>query len=230
MLTLFTENSGAISDVPISNEPDRAGQLASLERPEENWWAPKARKQRQLKPQTAPPPRNEVNTSHFSLSHWHGSRTQLVSPALNGEDDQALPSLFAGLPDRTPKKRKAKEPPLSTDDGEHDPNLGSRLEHAVDRHQLPRFSKTPLKENSAIEGAKGPNTASAHITAIKSDKGSIAAGSGIEGVKGLSPARKSDKSSISGIESVKGSSPVVKGSTSSVPSGLVPNGEVVINC
>ncbi len=40
------------------------------------------------------------------------------------------------------------------------PELGSRLVNAVDdRHQLTRFSKTPVKEHTAIESIKGSSAA-----------------------------------------------------------------------
>jgi hypothetical protein len=71
-------------------------------------------------------------------------------------------------------------------------DLGSRLEHAVDdRHQLTRFSKTPLKEHIEQGGDKGPSSKE----------------TGIEGDKGPSSVRKDNMDPGTGIESAKGSSP-----------------------
>jgi hypothetical protein len=134
-----------------------------------------------------------------------GSRTQLVS--LSSQRRRSGSPLLAGLPDRTPKKRKAKEPPVSTIESapaSSSSDLGSRLEHAVDdRHQLTQFSKTPLKEHLEQGGDKGPSS-------IETGKG---------GDKGPSPVRKGNDVSASGIESAKGSSPATdiesaKGSSS----------------
>jgi len=86
-----------------------------------------------------------------------GSRTQLVT--LSSQRRRSGSPLLAGLPDRTPKKRKAKEPPASGTENapaSSSSDLGSRLENAVDdRPQVTRFSKTPLKEHSDIGGDKG---------------------------------------------------------------------------
>jgi hypothetical protein len=122
-----------------------------------------------------------------------GARTQLVT--LPSQRRRSGSPLLAGLPDRTPKKRKAKESPSSTAESapaSSSSDLGSRLEHAVDdRHQLTRFSKTPLKEHLEQGGDKGPSS-------TETGKG---------GDKGPSPVRKGNDVPVSGIESAKGSSP-----------------------
>jgi hypothetical protein len=134
-----------------------------------------------------------------------GTKTQLVT--LSSQRRRSGSPLLAGLPDRTPKKRKAKESPVSTIESapaSSSSDLGSRLEHAVDdRHQLTRFSKTPLKEHLEQGGDKGPSS-------TETGKG---------GDKGPSPVRKGNDVSASGIESAKGSSPATdiesaKGSSS----------------
>jgi hypothetical protein len=99
-----------------------------------------------------------------------GTRTQLVT--LSSQRRRSGSPLLAGLPDRTPKKRKAKESPVSTIESapvSSISDLGNRLEHAVDdRHQLTRFSKTPPKEHIEQGGDKGP---SSKETDIEADKG-----------------------------------------------------------
>ncbi len=86
---------------------------------------------------------------------WYENSTGLLS----SQRGRSGSPLLTGLPDRTPKKRKAKETPLSADEStlaSSVSDLGSRLEHAVDdRPQVTRFSKTPLKEHSDIGGDKG---------------------------------------------------------------------------
>jgi hypothetical protein len=98
-----------------------------------------------------------------------GTRTQLVT--LPSQRRRSGSPLLAGLPDRTPKKRKAKEFPVSTIESapaSSISDLGSRIEHAVDdRHQLTRFSKTPLKEHTDKGGDKGPSSEETGIGAIK---------------------------------------------------------------
>jgi hypothetical protein len=120
------------------------------------------------------------------------TRTQLVSLSSSQRRRSGFP-LLAGLPDQTPKRRKAKEPVLFTEEDVYDQNLGSHLEQVVDdRHQL-----TPPKEYSSIEGAKGPSAAIAH-TVIESAEGSSAASA--------HTAIESAKGSSAGKERVKGSS------------------------
>jgi hypothetical protein len=122
-----------------------------------------------------------------------GTRTTLVT--LPSQRRRSSSPLLAGLPDRTPKKRKAKESPVSTIESApsaSSSDLGSRLEHAVDdRHQLTRFSKTPLKEHFEQGGDKGPSSKETDI----------------EGVKGPSSVRKDNLNPATDIESAKGSSP-----------------------
>ncbi len=140
-----------------------------------------------------------------------GTRTQLVT--LPSQRRRSGSPLLAGLPDRTPKKRKgkAKESPVSTIESataSSISDLGSRLEHAVDdRHQLTRFSKTPLKEHLEQRGDKGPSS-------TETGKG---------GDKGPSSVRKGNDVSASGIESAKGSSPADFAS-SGVYAGKSPRG------
>jgi hypothetical protein len=109
-----------------------------------------------------------------------GTRTQLFLLS-SSQRRRSGSSLLAGLPEPAPKRRKAKEPVLSADTYVPDPNLGSRLEQAVDdrRNQV-------VSARTAKEGAKGPSAASAHIAREReSDKGSSA---GEESAKGSSPA------------------------------------------
>ena len=64
--------------------------------------------------------------------------------------------LNPGLPEHTPKKRRVKEAVLSTEGLQFDPNLGSRLEQAVDdRHCQVMSAQAPLKERIGNESAKG---------------------------------------------------------------------------
>jgi hypothetical protein len=64
--------------------------------------------------------------------------------------------LNPGLPEHTPKKRRAKEAVLSTEGQQFDPNLGSRLEQAVDdRHRQIMSAQAPLKERIGDGSAKG---------------------------------------------------------------------------
>jgi hypothetical protein len=123
-----------------------------------------------------------------------GTRTQLVT--LPSQRRRSGSPLLAGLPDRTPKKRKAKESPVSTIESppvSSISDLGSRLEHAVDdRHQLTRFSKSPLKEHIEQGGDKGPSSKETDI----------------EGDKGPSSVRKGTEIPATGTESAKGSSSV----------------------
>jgi hypothetical protein len=66
------------------------------------------------------------------------------------------PPLNPGLPEHNPKKRRTKEPASSTEEQHFDPNLGSRLEHAVDdRHRQIMSAQAPLKERIEDESAKG---------------------------------------------------------------------------
>jgi hypothetical protein len=67
------------------------------------------------------------------------------------------PPLNPGLPEHTPKKRRTKEPVLSTEGHQFDPNLGSRLEQAVDdRYRQIMSAQAPLKERIIEdESAKG---------------------------------------------------------------------------
>ncbi len=65
------------------------------------------------------------------------------------------PSLNPGLPEHTPKKRRTKEPVLSTEGHQFDSDLGSRLEQAVDdRHRQIMSTQAPLKERIEDERAK----------------------------------------------------------------------------
>ncbi len=122
-----------------------------------------------------------------------GARTQLVT--LPSQRRRSGSPLLAGLPDRTPKKRKAKESPAPGTDNAPasiSSDLGSRLKHAVDdRHQLTRFSKTPPKEHIEQGGDKGPSS-------TETGKG---------GDKDPSSVRMGNDVSATGIESAKGSSP-----------------------
>ncbi len=91
-----------------------------------------------------------------------GLRSQMLnlSPALQGSPSLSVrrrsggndPLLSLDM-DPTPKRRKQKEasPPLSNQVAAEDPNLGSRLEHAIDmraqqRQQQVLNEQTPIKE------------------------------------------------------------------------------------
>jgi hypothetical protein len=159
--------------------------------------SPKDKKATATKATNDPPPTATRRTSIPARSPIDdGARTQLVT--LSSQRRRPGSPLLTGLPDRTPKKRKAKESPVSAI--ENAPassvsDLGSRIEHAVDdRHQLTRFSKTPLKEHTDKGGDKGPS----------SD-----VETGIGGDKGPSSVRKDNVDPATGIESAKGSSPDV---------------------
>ncbi len=119
-----------------------------------------------------------------------GGRIQLAT--LSSQRRRSGSPLLAGLPDRTPKKIKAKESPVSAIEStpaSSVSDLGSRLEHAVDdRHQLTRFSKTPPKEHTDIGGDKGPSSAETDI----------------EGVKGPCSVRKDNFDPATGKEGVDG--------------------------
>ena len=146
--------------------------------------SPKDKKATATKATNDPPPPATRRTPIPARSPIDdGTRTQLVT--LSSQRRRSGSPLLAGLPDRTPKKKKAKESPVS--------GVGSRLEHAVDdRHQLIRFSKTPPKEHTDIGGDKGPSSG---------------VETGIEGDKGPSPVRKDNADPVTGKEGDKGSSP-----------------------
>ncbi len=180
-------------------EPDRAGQ------PGRKPMSPKDKKATATKATNDPSPPARRTRIPARSPIDDGTRTQLVT--LSSQRRRSGSPLLAGLPDRTPKKRKAKESPVSTIEStpaSSSSDLGSSLEHAVDdRHQLTRFSKTPLKEHLEQGGDKGPSS-------TETGKG---------GDKGPSPVRKGNDVSASGIESAKGSSPATgiesaKGSSS----------------
>ncbi len=92
------------------------------------------------------------------------------------------PPLNPGLPEHTPKKRRTKEPAPSTEEPQFDPDLGSRLEQAVDdRHRQIMSTQAKIKEESAKgsgneESAKGAgNEESANGSGKEeSEKGSMA--------------------------------------------------------
>jgi hypothetical protein len=66
------------------------------------------------------------------------------------------PPLNPSLPEHTPKKRRVKEPVLSTEGHQFDPQLGSRIEQAVDdRHRQIMSAQAPLKERIEDKSAKG---------------------------------------------------------------------------
>jgi hypothetical protein len=66
------------------------------------------------------------------------------------------PPLNPGLPEHTPRKRRTKEPVLSTEGQQFDPDLGSRLEQPVDdRHRQIMSAQAPLKERTEEESSKG---------------------------------------------------------------------------
>ncbi len=117
-----------------------------------------------------------------------GTRTQLF-PLSSSQRRRSGSPLLTGLPEPVPKRRKAKEPVLSADTYVPDPNLGSRLEQAVDdrRNQV-------VSARTAKEGAKGPSAASVH-TDKESDKSSSSAS--------IHTSRESDKGSSAGEESDK---------------------------
>ncbi len=122
-----------------------------------------------------------------------GTRTQLF-PLSSSQRRRSGSPLLTGLPEPAPKRRKAKEPVLSADTYVPDPNLGIRIEQAVDdrRNQV-------VSARTAKEGAKGPSAASVH-TDGESDKGSSSASA--------RTVKESVKSSSVGEESAKGASPV----------------------
>ena len=66
------------------------------------------------------------------------------------------PPLNPGLPEHTPKKRRTKEPSPSKEERQIDPDLGSRLEQAVDdRYRQIMSAQAPLlKESIEDESAK----------------------------------------------------------------------------
>jgi hypothetical protein len=66
------------------------------------------------------------------------------------------PPLNPGLPEHTPKKRRAKEPVLSTEGHQFDPQLGSLIEQTVDdRHRQKMSAQTTIKEWIEDRSAKG---------------------------------------------------------------------------
>jgi hypothetical protein len=157
--------------------------------------SPKDKKATATKATNEPPPLATRRTPLPARSPIDDdTRTQLI-PLFSQRRRSGSP-LLAGLPDRTPKKRKAKESPdsaIESAPASSVSDLGSRLEHAVDdRHQLTRFSKTPPKEHTDIGGDKGPSSG---------------VETGIEGDKGPSPVRKDNADPATGKEGDKGSSP-----------------------
>ena len=87
------------------------------------------------------------------------------------------PPLNPGLPEHTPRKRRGKEqaePALSTEGQQFDPNLGSRLEQAVDdRHRQVMSVQAPLKErigDGSAKGATNVECASRHLLKISNAK------------------------------------------------------------
>jgi hypothetical protein len=75
------------------------------------------------------------------------------------QGQEALPSTLAFLNLNTllkTKKRRTKEPVLSTEEQQFDPDLGSRQEQAVDdRHRQIMSAQAPLKERIEEESGKG---------------------------------------------------------------------------
>ncbi len=74
------------------------------------------------------------------------------------------PPLNTGLPEHTPKKRRTKESPKkepapSTEERQFEPNLGIRLEQAVEDRLYQTMSvQAPLKERIADESVKGSDS------------------------------------------------------------------------
>jgi hypothetical protein len=85
-----------------------------------------------------------------------GAMSQMFNLSAPHRKGTGGPPLNPGLPEHTPKKRRTKEPVLSTEGHQFDPNLGSRLEQAVDdRHRQIMSAQAPLKERIEYESAKG---------------------------------------------------------------------------
>jgi hypothetical protein len=85
-----------------------------------------------------------------------GARSQMFNLSAPLRRRSGDPPLNPGLPEHTPNKRITKEPVLSTEGHQFDPNLGSRLEQAVDdRHRQIMSAQAPLKERIEEESAKG---------------------------------------------------------------------------
>jgi hypothetical protein len=141
-------------DVPSSNKPDRAGQPGTTRRKQ---MSPKGDKKSQktaktLRTSPVVDPQNLPICSPLD----DGARSQMfnLSTPLRRRS-RGLP-LNPGLPEHTPKKRRVKEPVLSTEGHQFDPDLGSRIEHAVDdRHRQVMSAHAPLKERIEDRSAKG---------------------------------------------------------------------------
>jgi hypothetical protein len=93
-----------------------------------------------------------------------GSRSQMFNLSAPLQTNLSTPlrrrsggePLNPGLPEHTPKKRRIKEAVLSTEGQQFDPNLGTRLEQAVDdRHRQAMSEQAPLKEWIEDRSAKG---------------------------------------------------------------------------
>jgi hypothetical protein len=85
-----------------------------------------------------------------------GARSQMFNLSAPLRRRSGGPPLNPGLPQHTPKKRRTKEPSPSKEERQVDPDLGSRLEQAVDdRHRQIMSAQAPLKERIEDESAKG---------------------------------------------------------------------------
>jgi hypothetical protein len=92
----------------------------------------------------------------------HDPRSQLF-PLSSSLRKRKGSSFLTGLPEPTPKRRKAKEPVLSADSYVPDPNLGSRLEETIDlRHRQIQSEQTPPKGSTAKESVKGSSAVDIH--------------------------------------------------------------------
>jgi hypothetical protein len=85
-----------------------------------------------------------------------GARSQMFNLSAPLRRRSGGPPLNPGLPEHTPKKRRTKEPSPSKEERQIDPDLGSRLEQAVDdRYRQIMSAQAPLlKESIEDESAK----------------------------------------------------------------------------
>jgi hypothetical protein len=203
-------------DVPSSNEPDRAGQP---ERDPINVMSPKGKKATANKASKERSPVLTTGRTPLRSPIDDGARSQMFDLSSDLSSSRTRPArrssggnepLVALDLDPPRKKRKQKEP-LNKEDssqpslhGPCDPNLGIRLEDAVETRaqqaqNRARNEQTPLKEridrsDSAIEGQDSSSAAddiaiegqdsssAADKSAIESPDSSSACGNGNEGL------------------------------------------------